>query len=415
MADAGPPRKRIFFTTTGWLGGAERSMLELAGALAARGSAVHGLFPPGELSRSWTAAGLTCEPVSMPPITRKILQNPFAMPNVAGDTIKAFEQLAQKLIAAAPPPAAPVTLCANSIPAVLYAGLLTKLVPRVQPALAGIVWHCRDLPERAQIGTSFAAAVFPTLRRALAISDTVARSLLAVGLPPEKLTVIRNGIGLPAAVKNARTPVQQRAARGSFGLQLDRPTVLQIAQFTPWKKTPLFLEACRVAGIQRPLQVLLVGREPGADADELPMTLKLTLDRLRAAHIPVVHRGSLDAAGLELAYAAADLLVHTAVQEPFGRVVLEAMARGLPVLCRGAEGGGPAELIRHEQTGWKVDHDDGFAPAIVELLSDESRLATLGAAARTEAHRIDPATGLPIHGTDRVAAEFSALLEAQGL
>ena len=46
-----------------------------------------------------------------------------------------------------------------------------------------------------------------------------------------------------------------------------------------------------------------------------------------------------------------DLVVHTSTApEPFGRVIIEAMLCGKPVVAAAA--GGAVELIEHGQTGW---------------------------------------------------------------
>src|SRR5678815_4470578 len=47
---------------------------------------------------------------------------------------------------------------------------------------------------------------------------------------------------------------------------------------------------------------------------------------------------------IETVYAAIDVMVHTAIEpEPFGRVIVEAMLQGAPVIA--ASSGGPLEII----------------------------------------------------------------------
>lgn len=54
---------------------------------------------------------------------------------------------------------------------------------------------------------------------------------------------------------------------------------------------------------------------------------------------------------------ACDLVAHTSVApEPFGRVVVEAMLCGCPVVA--AKAGGVVELVEHEQTGWLIPPGD---------------------------------------------------------
>ncbi len=451
-----PPAPVLFFTTTPWLGGAERSMVELAGALHAGGRGVHGAFPPaGELAEAWQRAGLPWTPVAFPAVSRKWLQNPALAMTQTGAAKAGLHALAAALAAAAASDAqtpARVILQANSLSAALYSAVFLHLNPTLRPAAN--LWHCRDLLDRTLLGSSFAGAVFPSLTRAIAISVAVAQSLVGLGLPEAKGRLIRNGIPLPAVPADAANapapagtahapaaagtahapapasaaktePVQRarREARAALGLHPNLPVALHVAQFTPWKKTALFLECCRTAAETVPLQVLLIGRDPAvaglaaeaSDEEDLPASIRLALDRLKQSHVALVRLPVADAGRMEQAYAAADVLVQTALREPFGRVVLEAMARGVAVLARGADGGGPAELLVHGATGWKVDHDDGFAPALVHLMQDDDLRRGLSRAGRAEASRIDAASGLAVHGTQRVAAQMEAVYRELGL
>ena len=87
-------------------------------------------------------------------------------------------------------------------------------------------------------------------------------------------------------------------------------------------------------------------------------------------------------ADLARVLASADLYVHAGAQETFGLAVLEALASGLPVVARGAEG--LAELV-DDSVGQavalaSVDH---FAEAIASVFDRD--MAALGKAARTRA------------------------------
>jgi glycosyltransferase involved in cell wall biosynthesis len=80
--------------------------------------------------------------------------------------------------------------------------------------------------------------------------------------------------------------------------------------------------------------------------------------------------------------ATCDVLIHPATREPLGRVILEAMAAGKPVVAVNA--GGPAEIIRHEQDGLLTASDapDELAAAALRLIRDPALAERLGAAAR---------------------------------
>ncbi len=78
-----------------------------------------------------------------------------------------------------------------------------------------------------------------------------------------------------------------------------------------------------------------------------------------------------------------DLLVHASTRpEPFGMVILEAMAAGLPVVASNL--GGPREIVLPGVTGLLVPPSDpaALAEACRGILSDHTRAAAMGAAGR---------------------------------
>jgi glycosyltransferase involved in cell wall biosynthesis len=87
-----------------------------------------------------------------------------------------------------------------------------------------------------------------------------------------------------------------------------------------------------------------------------------------------------------------DVFVHTSDREPFGIVVIEAMALGKPVIA--GSGGGPAEIITDGENGLLVPYgdDESLAHAILRYLDDHAFAARLGAAARTRAAVFDDRT-----------------------
>jgi hypothetical protein len=82
---------------------------------------------------------------------------------------------------------------------------------------------------------------------------------------------------------------------------------------------------------------------------------------------------------------AMDVFCHTSANEPFGLVVIEAMALGKPVVAS-AEGG-PTEVITPGVDGLLSPYGDerALAAAIVRLLGDEQLRVSLGFAAKRRA------------------------------
>ncbi|MGH6884955.1 MAG: glycosyltransferase family 4 protein [Geminicoccales bacterium] len=83
--------------------------------------------------------------------------------------------------------------------------------------------------------------------------------------------------------------------------------------------------------------------------------------------------------------AACDVLLVPAVDEPFGRTLIEAMLLGTVVVA--AASGGNLEAIRDGETGYLVPPDDAaaFAGQILRVVREPERCATVVAAARGDA------------------------------
>lgn len=85
--------------------------------------------------------------------------------------------------------------------------------------------------------------------------------------------------------------------------------------------------------------------------------------------------------------AGVDATLVTALGEPFGRTLIEAMCLGTPVVA--TRHGGNPEAIEHGVTGFLVDPDDpaAFAPPVLRLIADPALAARVTDTARQRAIR----------------------------
>jgi glycosyltransferase involved in cell wall biosynthesis len=106
----------------------------------------------------------------------------------------------------------------------------------------------------------------------------------------------------------------------------------------------------------------------------------------------------------------AHLLVHSAWHEPFGLIIIEAMACGTPVISFNT--GGSAELISDGKDGYLVAKDDlkGFANRVLELKGNEDKRRRFTTAAIESAQRF----GLGNY-TKKIEALYQELAVARGI
>ncbi len=207
----------------------------------------------------------------------------------------------------------------------------------------------------------------PSLERAVAISETVKKELLALYPWLEgKVTVIPNGVDLKAFKPLA--PATRRKARAAMGFEEGDLVLAFVARQFMQKGLEPILRALPLLG---PRVKLLVA---GANVDPLPDSYYHALaDQLKVAD-RVRFLGQVpDTAPV---FQVADLMLHPVVYEAFGLVIIEAFASGLPVWA--TEVGGPSELIRPGVNGGFIRRDpSSIAEAVRPFEKDQRRLATL--------------------------------------
>lgn len=164
-------------------------------------------------------------------------------------------------------------------------------------------------------------------RLVCANSEATARDLVRlVGVDPARILVLP--LGVDAAFYRPPAPEERDRARRALGLRDGEFAALIVGAVSPRKGVPAAIEA--VAGLEG-VRLVIVGDQRGS-----PLVVA-TRDR----GLPVTFLPRRP--DVRDCYWAADALVHPALYEPFGLVVLEAMACGLPVAV--AAGAGAAPLV----------------------------------------------------------------------
>ena len=241
---------------------------------------------------------------------------------------------------------------------------------------AKLLWHHRSSPEAK--GLRYLAPLFAD--KVVAVS--------AFALSEHRARRGDDGSRIVYSPFDTDLDVDRVAARGALLAELGLPPTTEVigyfGNFVARKRPLLFVEM--IAELQR--------RHPDRDfagvmfGDVLDNGLDIAVVQ-RAEALGVAHRLHLMGFRYPGAdwLASCDVLAVTAVGEPFGRTLIEAMLVGTPVVAVNV--GGNAEAIRHGVTGLLAAVDDPASLAIgVEiLLDDHARRSRIVAAARADARQ----------------------------
>ena len=216
-----------------------------------------------------------------------------------------------------------------------------------------------------------AARAYVVARAAAAIANSrpAAERFSGMGFAPERIFLAPHSTDIaPFAAVGAG-----RVARPARRLDL-----LATGRLIPRKGFDRLIRACAAASRRGPQVTLtLVGSGP-EEARLRALAAEVGAD----VRLP----GFADQAALPEFFAAADAYAFPTLDDPFGIVVLEAAASGLPVVAS-PRAGATHELIRDGVSGFVRDPDDldGFADALVRLAEDPALRQRLGDAAREAA------------------------------
>ncbi len=208
----------------------------------------------------------------------------------------------------------------------------------------------------------------------ICISNAVRNNMRQRGADFGNLTTIYNGLD-PKALTVSTPPMTLRA---NHGLDADDVVVGMIGNIKAWKGQETLIRAMAIVRQEFPeIRCVLVGDTSPADRDYerslRELVSSLDLDR------QIIFTGYQQHVADFLLMV--DVVVHASVlPEPFGRVILEAMACRKPVI--GARAGAIPEIIEEGSTGltFPPGDSDALAAAILRLLRDRREAERLGEA-----------------------------------
>jgi glycosyltransferase involved in cell wall biosynthesis len=358
------PRTVLYLTLYGTVGGAERTLLQLVSAVDRTRVAplvVVGSDGPLVPLLRRSGAEVIVEPFPAPPLHRLVL------PRILWQELRAALRLRR--------------LVRERAIHLVHCGDLLGLLLLLPSIAAGT----RAVYQISYLGGGLRRLLLnllalPWVTRIVAYSADQRRLLCdgSVGLAA-RTSVIHPGIE-PSEFRGG----DRRRLRAELGVEDGAPLVGLVARYDTWKGHEVFLEAAvRVRAAFPRARFAMIGGD--LNAASLPHVVRCrarVLRRLETLELREAVRVVEHRADVPDVLASLDVVVCPSRREPFGLVLVEAMAAGRPVIA--SDSGGPLEIIEDGRSGLLFPTGDAavLAERIIRLLGDPRLGASLAEGGR---------------------------------
>jgi len=217
-------------------------------------------------------------------------------------------------------------------------------------------------------GHTLGRFIFFHARKIIALNSAIKAHLVAMGADGQKIDIIPNGVDTRFFSPNHKNLLETK-----WGIS--RPVILFVGRLVKDKGVGYLLRAFSEVVEEIPdAKLVIVGKGPQEQE------LRQLQESLGLAHVFFI--GAVETKLMPNIYAGCDVLVLPSIHEPFGNVVVEAMAVGKPVI--GSYVGGIKDTIVHGVTGYHVEPKNGeqLSRFLIRLLEDASLRKKLGENAR---------------------------------
>jgi glycosyltransferase involved in cell wall biosynthesis len=214
----------------------------------------------------------------------------------------------------------------------------------------------------------------------ITVSDLQKQMLVGMHFDPARISVVRPGIPAVPVLEPAAKDEQRAAARARWGISPECFVVSAIGRLSTEKRFDLYLEVCsELAALLPEARFLLVG------GGKQEASLRALAARLGLGERVIFTGLTRDMPGI---YAATDLVMITSDTEGLPHVLLESMARGIPVVSTAV--GGIPELVVSGQSGLLVPPGDrqALVKAAKQIHDDPGLAARLSAGGREVARQL---------------------------
>jgi glycosyltransferase involved in cell wall biosynthesis len=221
--------------------------------------------------------------------------------------------------------------------------------------------------------------VLANVDHCMAVSNAVRNELMVLGVPPNKCTVVPEGLDLTVFYPHEAAV----GFREELGLSKDNSVITLVGGLVDWKGQDVLLDAAPLIFEKFPNAIILfVGAAYGKN------NVFANMIKERVAQPEFCSRVRMLGERQDIAdiLSCSDIVVHASTTpEPFGRTFLEGMALGKAVIA--SNEGGPLDVISHQVDGLLVEPRDSrkLAAAVIHLLSNPTMSKNLGANAAEKA------------------------------
>jgi glycosyltransferase involved in cell wall biosynthesis len=242
------------------------------------------------------------------------------------------------------------------------------------------IWHLRELPPRVPLATrAYASMVRRLSTRIVGMTRGCGDALFGGGGLPESFEVLHDGIDLSEFAPDVGN------VRGELGVG-EHPLIGFVARLDPWKGLDVFLQAARCVADRFPDARFVVAGDAPSGYESYARKMRNLAESLGLGAVVNFVGFRYGAKEMPRLMASLDVFAHTSTSpEPFGLVLIEAMAAGRPVVASRA--GGPLEIVVDGETGLLTPPGDSvaLASAICSLLADRDGARAMGLAGRRRA------------------------------
>ena len=206
----------------------------------------------------------------------------------------------------------------------------------------------------------------------IAVSDSLKKRAIELGISGDKITVIRNGIDAKKFY-----PINKLEARKKLGLPIDKKILLSVGGLVERKGVHHVIDILPdiIKKIPNLCYIIVGGKTVEGDISDL---LRKKIKELKLEPY-VVLAGPKSHNELIYWYNAADVFCLYSSKEGCPNVILEALACGTPVVA--SKAGGSPEIIVNENFGFLVDNKEQLKQALIKAFYknwDAKKIALYG-------------------------------------